>query len=312
MKKILFIVYITIIFSLGGENPWGTFNIPSNAGDLSLSRANISKGTVGFYQFSNPALLPATSQLDYGMCYNMMSLDRSTEVFSLNLKLPPNAGVGISLMRSGTSNIQGTDIFNNKTDILSNHDILGMISFGVSINKYFSMGINIKASSSNLDNILYDDNNSYSISNKGIGIDGGLLFNYSKLALAVKLENIKSSKSWNLNLNTGSNSYDEEVPLLYRLGTHYSTLNDKLIFYLSGDNALDSFSLNKFGLEIAPVKANLKIKCGVSKISGISPTLGFDYHGKIWGNILFNLNYGIAFGSVDEGMSHIFTWTFIR
>ena len=107
------ILVIGLIFPSGGNDPWITFDVPSNANDLSLSRSNVSSGTVGFYQFTNPALLPRTKRFDYGMCYNMMSLDRSTQVISFNFNLPPKAGIGLSIIRSGTSNIQGRDIFNN-------------------------------------------------------------------------------------------------------------------------------------------------------------------------------------------------------
>jgi len=313
LKNLISILFISSIFSFGGNNPWVIFNVPSNANDLSLSGSNISRGTIGFYQFANPALLSMTKKMDFGVCYNRMSLDRSTQVISFNLKLPPNAGVGLSVMRSGTSNIHGKDIFNNDTNILENYDILGMISFGVSISEYISAGINIKASSSNLDNLFGDNNEAnYSISNKGIGIDVGLLIEHSNLALAIKMENIKSSKSWNLNLYSGSNSYDENIPILYKIGTHYSIFNDRIKFYLVGDNSLDNFSLNRFGLEIGHIKTNLKIKCGISHLLGISPTLGFDYSGEMWDSFQFQLNYGVAFGSVHDGMSHIFTWTFIN
>ena len=113
MGKIITILFLGFMYSL--TNPWANLNIASNSQDFSLSRSNISSGSVGFYQFSNPALLPKTNKFDYGFCYNRMSLDRSTQVISLNFRLPPKAGIGISLMRSGTANIQGKDMFNNDT-----------------------------------------------------------------------------------------------------------------------------------------------------------------------------------------------------
>ena len=96
MKNLIIILFFTIVIAgNGGQNPGATFDVPSNAGDLSLSRSNISSGTTGFYQFSNPALLPKTKKYVLGLCYNMMSLDRSTQVISLNFKLPPKAGIGL-------------------------------------------------------------------------------------------------------------------------------------------------------------------------------------------------------------------------
>ena len=60
LKKILIILLINFIFSVGGDNPWSIFNVSSNANDLTLARANLSEGTKGFYQFTNPALLSKT------------------------------------------------------------------------------------------------------------------------------------------------------------------------------------------------------------------------------------------------------------
>ena len=75
--------------------------------------------------------------------------------------------------------------------MISNHEILGMLSFGISFNKYISAGINIKASYSNLDNIFGNNNEvNYSIVNKGFGFDSGFLISYSKLSLGIKIENI--------------------------------------------------------------------------------------------------------------------------
>ena len=172
MKQIIYILLINIIFAIGGNNPWAVFNIASNANDFSLAAANISEGTKGFYQFSNPALLPNIDKKTFGASYTMMSLDRSSQSLSLNIPLPPKAAVAISMMRSGTSDIQGRDAYNNNTELFSHHEILGLISFGVSFSKYFSGGLNIKASYSNLDNLFGENNEaSYSIKNNGIGFD---------------------------------------------------------------------------------------------------------------------------------------------
>ena len=143
LNKIFWILLVCFIFPIGGNSPWSVFNVPSNAKDFSLIKSNISEGSMGFYQFTNPALLPQVRNLVVGSSFNVMSLNRSNQVLSINIPLPPQAAVALSMMRSGTSNIQGKDIFNNNTDMISNHEILGMLSFGISFNKYISAGINI-------------------------------------------------------------------------------------------------------------------------------------------------------------------------
>ena len=40
-------------------------------------------------------------------------------------------------------------------------------------------------------------------------------------------------------------------------------------------------------------------------------SLGFYYSGKFFRDKNFQFSYGVNFGSVSEGISHIFTWTFM-
>jgi len=307
LKQIIYILLINIIFAIGGNNPWAVFNIASNANDFSLAAANISEGTKGFYQFSNPALLPNIDKKTFGASYTMMSLDRSSQSLSLNIPLPPKAAVAISMMRSGTSDIQGRDVYNNNTELFSHYEILGLISFGVSFSKYFSGGLNIKASYSNLDNLFGENNEaSYSIKNNGIGFDGGFLFNYSKFSFGLKLENLASSKNWDLNISEQGNSYEEVIPTIYKIGGHYK-INDHFTMFICSDNSLNNLLINKYALKIENIFDNVGIRAGATIFSKsqIVPVLGLYYSKRI-----FDLNYGVDFGSVNEGISHIFTWKF--
>jgi len=295
------------MLAVGGANPWIIFNTPSNANDFALSRANISEGTAGFYQFSNPALIPNLDGKTFGVSYTMMSLDRYNQVISMNIPLPPMAGVAVSMMRSGTSDIQGKDIFNNNTELFSHHEILGIISFGVSFSKYFQGGLNIKVSNSNLDNIFSDDNEAgYSISNNGIGFDSGFLFNYSKLSLGIMMENLASSKNWNIKISDQGNSYEEKIPTIYKIGADYK-FSDQLSLYICKDNSLNNFLLNRYAIKINNRMDNMGLRFGISGIAKFQLSLAMGFY---YASDLFHLNYGVNFGSVNEGISHIFTWKF--
>ena len=318
LNKITFILLLLNLvfargFNNGGVNPWVVFDVPSNANDFSLSRANISDGTPGFNQFINPALLPQSKGISYGMSYNKMSLDRSYQALSINIPLPPQAAIGLSVMRSGTSNIQGKDIFNNNTNIISNHEMLGMISFGVSFNQYISLGVNIKASYANLDN----NEVGYYASNKGIGFDGGFLISHPILLIGIKVENIESSKNWDLSSGDQVNSYEEKIPTIYKLGGHYNIMKGWSLYY-STDYTSNIYQsgIYRLGMKMEDIYNNFGLRLGYSAIYDFSgeynsdiqfPTLGFDYSIDS-----FQLNYGIDFGSADEGISHIFTWTFSK
>ena len=307
--KILVILFIGLIFPVERTNPWILFSIPSNANDFSLVGSNVSEGTAGFYQFANPALLPNSNGKNFGTSYTMMSLDRSSQVLSVNYSLPPNAAVAISMMRTGTSDIQGRDIFNNNTELFNHHEILGMISFGISFGKYINGGLNIKTSYSNLDNIFGDNNEAnYSISNNGIGFDGGILFNYSELypVLGIKLENVGSAKNWSLNIDEQGNAYEEKVPVTYKIGAHYNITNQSSIF-LCKDNSINNFFINSFAFKVDSQSKNMGLRLGVTIInkSQILPASGFYYSSRF-----FRLHYGFNFGSANEGISHIFSWNF--
>ena len=55
-----------------------------------------------------------------GISVQSMSLDRSIQSFSFSKKLPPNAGLGLAIIRAGTDNIIGRDWNNNETELLVN------------------------------------------------------------------------------------------------------------------------------------------------------------------------------------------------
>ena len=114
-----------------------------------------------------------------------------------------------------------------------------------------------------------------------------------------------------MNLGEKGSSYEERIPIIYKLGSHYKIF-DQLSLYLAKDNSLNDFLLNKGAIEIIHGN-NIRYSLGISIIDygRILPSLGFYYSGRLFKNKLFKLNYGIDFGSVDEGISHIFTWTFM-
>ena len=131
----------------------GLSRIPMNGGKIlcfipsafSLAGALIADKTPGFQAFSNPALLQFTRSNQVGVSFQNMSLDRSIKSFSFAKRLPPNAGVGLALLQSGTDNIQGKNSMNQDTELFSSSEIEGIISFGVGLGSKFALGINIKA-----------------------------------------------------------------------------------------------------------------------------------------------------------------------
>ena len=108
MQFLCFLFMLSIVFAdYGGGYAGSGFRYGSNAREFSLAGALVADKTPGFYAFSNPALFHFSRNNIIGISFQKMSLDRSIQSFSYSRRLPPNAGVGLSILKSGTDKIQG-------------------------------------------------------------------------------------------------------------------------------------------------------------------------------------------------------------
>ena len=144
MRLPCILIIIGVVFAdYGGGYAGSGFRYGSNAREFSLAGALVADKTPGFHTFSNPALLQFTRSNQVGVSFQNMSLDRSIKSFSFAKRLPPNAGVGLALLQSGTDNIQGKNSMNQDTELFSTKEIEGVMSFGVAFGSKFALGINI-------------------------------------------------------------------------------------------------------------------------------------------------------------------------
>ena len=106
----LILLVTSLVFSdyLGGYSGSG-FRYSANARDMSLGGSLMSEYNQGFNSFSNPALLSKVRNLEVGMSYFPMSLDRFVQTFSVSRSLSSLGGASLSVFNSGVSSIQGKD-----------------------------------------------------------------------------------------------------------------------------------------------------------------------------------------------------------
>ena len=134
MRQIIIILSIGFLSAdYGGGYAGSGFRYGTNAREFSLAGALVADKTPGFYAFSNPALLQFARSSQIGFSLQSMSLDRYIQTFSYVKNLPPKAGVGLAILRSGTDNIQGRNTMNQETEMFSASEIKGIISFGVAL-----------------------------------------------------------------------------------------------------------------------------------------------------------------------------------
>ena len=315
--RILGIIFIVnVLFAdYGGGYAGSGFQYGSNAREFSLAGALVADKTPGFYAFSNPALLQFARNNHIGISFQRMSLDRSIQSFSYVKRLPPNAGVGLAILRAGTEDIMGRDGMNNETESFSSSEIEGIISFGVGFGSKFALGINIKA----LFTSLYEDY-------KGNGISGdiGLLYKFNRrLHVGALMKNLNASYNWKVTIGEDERSYVEEFSQNYSFGITYSGLKRMTLFFQEDIIISPTEHVNyrtRIGSEYK-LKNKIKLRGGLkqsygtvqekTKIDGINlkPSFGVGIPLKVWQRQYIQLDYALDPGSVGEGLSHLFSFS---
>ena len=321
MRLLWILLFMNIVFAdYGGGYAGSGFRYGSNAREFSLAGALIADKTPGFYAFSNPALLRLSRGNHIGISFQTMSLDRSIQSFSFSKQLPPGGGVGLAILKSGTDNIDIRDGMNkppeNGSQQFSASEIEGIISFGVGFGSKFALGINIKA----LFTTIYEDY-------KGNGISGDIGFIYKfnrRLFVGGIIKNLNASYNWKVIIGEDERSYEENFPLEYSMGLAYSGIKGVSLFIQEDIMITPNDDVNyrtRIGSEYK-LKNKIKLRGGLTqsygavpegtKIDGINlkPTFGIGAPLKVWQRQYIQLDYALDSGSVGEGLSHLFSFSF--
>ncbi len=309
MKRIIFIFFIGFLFAdYGGGYAGSGFRYGSNAREFSLAGAVVADKTPGFYAFSNPALLHLSRDNHIGISFQNMSLDRYIESYTFARRLPPNAGLGIAILQSGTKNILGRDGQNKETEYFSTQETEYIISFGVAISSKLALGINIKA----LFTSIYGDYN-------GNGISGDIGFTYKfnrRLHVGALMKNLNASYNW-------ERSYEEQFPQMYALGIAYSGLQETSLFFQEDIVSIPGKYINyrsRLGVEYR-LPNNVKLRGGLMQARGalayneeknsinLKPSFGAGIPVKVWKKQYLQMDYALDLGSVGEGLSHLYSFS---
>ena len=276
-----------------------------SARSFALSDAMIADEYHTFQSFSNPSSLNQCSGTNYGISFFNMSLNRSIQTFYFSKGLPGDAGLSIAILRSGVSDFTGKDSFNNPTDQLSMSDYYGLLSFGLK-----GFGLSIKTHYSNL---YINDDHADKYSGNSIVLDFGWSKSFidNQFRIAIKGENlINPYLNWDVDIADGfSHKYSEDYPLILSIGSMYK-INEHHRFLAQYDkiNVENGyFLLSRFGYEYNSLK-NYSIRLGLKGKDDFR--LGFGYIFNINDKLPLVMDYSLDLGSENEGLSHLFTWSF--
>ena len=302
-NKILILLFIiTHIYGNGGF-VGSSYSYGSNARSIALSNSTLANYNKSYNALTNPALLGDITEIEYGFSYFDMSLDRYIQTFSITIPAPPVASIAFSTYILGTNNISGASSGNVPTGPYSAWEGYGMLSFGTNMGN-FSPGVNIKIFQNKIASYTAD----------GVGLDIGFLYKLSsEFQIALMLENIYAKYSWDVNTGESELSYDEEFPQILSLGLS-SKIKSKILFLYQMDynSKVDNY-IHKVGIEWDPDKI-YKLRLGLNNKNNIlnhSFGFGIDIY-KTKNNFNIGLDYAMDTGKFEEGISHLFTFTFLK
>ena len=296
---LLFIVFNCLYGYAGSSARYGY-----SARSFSLSDAMIADEYSTFQSFSNPSSLNQCNRENYGISFFKMSLNRSIQTFYFSKGLPGNAGLSVAILRSGVSDFMGKDSFNNPTNEISTSDYYGLLSFGLK-----GLGLSIKMHYSNL---YINEDHADKYSGNSIVLDfGWSTFINDQLRVAFKAENlINPSLNWDVDIADGfSHSYSEDYPLLLSIGSMYKINQKHKILFQYDNIKIDDgdLFLSRLGYEYNSFK-NYFIRLGLKGNNDFR--LGFGYIFNINDKLPLVMDYSLDLGSENEGISHLFTWSF--
>ena len=299
---IILLVVCSYLQSSAGGYAGSPYKYGSNARQIALSNSLIASQNAGYNALTNPALLGSVKKMEVGFSYFDMSLDRYIQTLSITIPSPPIASIGLSTYILGTSDIPGTTSGNVSTGSFSAWEGYAMLSFGVKFGN-FSPGINFK--------VLQNRMASYSAD--GVGLDLGFLYKVStKIQLAAMLENLYTKYSWDIYDGSNNISYDEEFPLTV-LGGLAVKINDSELFLYQVDYIPDfKICIHKIGLELT--LNDIEYRFGLhNKNNTLKYSFGFGSPiFKTKNNFKIGLDYAMDTGKINEGISHLFTFTFFK
>ena len=229
MKLIIILLLSILCADYGGGYAGSEFQYQCNARDLGLATSNLSQGSKGYLQYTNPAQLYKTNGWSLSTSILTLPLDRSAQTFSISKNLPPFAGIAFSFYRSAVSGIDGRDDNNKHTELLENSNLMGMLSFGIAPTNKVSLGINIKYYNKKVSD--ENPNNNFGIvgnyKGNGIGIDLGLEYSILKdVIISYKIENLSSEMNWKIDKKGDESRQSiESFPLYHHIGTSYLLKN---------------------------------------------------------------------------------------
>ena len=229
MKHVFIYLYFFLVFleaqDWAGQSG-GFLRMGMTARSIAMGGGFTAELDNSFVTFHNPAWASFLTRKYVGSSYTNLSLDRRLAATSISMSLPPTAGVGISWISAGVTDIQGRTSAGEKSSMMQTSENTIMISFAQRIQPWFSVGANFKI-------LKYDlpITNSDQVSGSGIGFDLGFLIKSGEyMTFGFVVQDFTSSYQWDTNaIFTQGGPYKDDFPTIYRFGSRFNNKGLKVI-----------------------------------------------------------------------------------
>jgi len=303
MKKNIFIlIFFSLGFSMGGAGAF--LRLPVGAVSLSLGSISSVIESGGHIAMQNPAMLSFQSGKNFSSSFAYLSLDRRWSALSYSGKLPPGATISIGWIHAGVNKIDGRNFQNEHTKYFSFSDDAFLISFAKQLHSKFSFGGTAKILQSSMPALEADGLKI----DAGFGLDLGFVFVPQKnWKIAGAVRDWLSQTTWETyELFPYGLQYQEKFPIRFTCGTSIRISDYCLL--LEWEKIPDVSENIKIGTQVF-LPYNSKFRIG---FDGEIIRCGGGIEWAFFKQSKTRLEYALDLGKVDEGVSHWFTWSFLR
>lgn len=192
---------------------------------MAMGNALTSVASQGIYSYYNPALAAWTSkgnQIDISTA--AMSFDRSLNTLNGTFRLPPSAGITLSLINANVGGIDGRSTDGYDTGTLQTHEYQIASAIGIQLTPQLSAGLGLK---------YYIADYHTELSNAStLGLDMGMLYRFSKnFQAGLTVRDLIASYTWDSGTLYGDESTNrtDDFPRQLQVGGSYSGISGLII-----------------------------------------------------------------------------------
>lgn len=303
------ILLVFFTFSIGWTQPISKLGgLPGSPLRMGFSAYGIGFGNalasvrsdriVGYY---NPALTPFQSKPMALVSVGFLTLDRYLNHVSYTVQLPPAGGLSLSVVNSGTSNIDGRDKDGQHTSSYTTSENAFLFSFGLRVHSFVSVGISAKI----LYHKLFDE-----VSSTTAGFDvGGIVLVSDEWTVGACIQDIGSKYKWDTSRLYGlnGNSTIERFPVRKKLGISFRPAGSELLASIEVEH-ISTILFLRGGAEYALVE-QFKLHAGIDQIGFSSallpkPAFGFTTKSTV-GPWIGHLTYSYVFEPYGPSGIHL-------